>query len=307
MKSVIKISCLAILAKQVYAINRLVQLSDDLTKYNKEQGVIQENGSVNLPTDANSDNSDQLPNINRMNLLGPGPGMPRPGPGMPSLRTLLEPGREDGTSLNFLNGYGCWCNFDNYKAGRGKPKDIYDQACKRLHDNYLCIEEEFASNGEECYPAEINYVSAMIYVYISDAIFAKIMDLPTKYNKKSRFEDYCRNKNKGNQCAIEACLAEAHFLYDISPYYGYPPGYPNAPSTILSHTMNPGFNVQLDCPVDIHMGRNNNNFNTQCCGSTPNRIRYHTSNKECCSYSEDIFNPLLSCCSTDGVKKLGQC
>lgn len=224
---------------------------------------------------------------------------------MPTLRSLLEPGRETGTSLNYLNGYGCWCNFDNYKAGRGQPKDALDSSCKRLHDNYLCISEQFKLAGEVCEPHQVDYVSSMIYVYIADAIFQKIVGrMEEAETKKARFEQYCRDKNPGETCATEACLAEAHFLYDVSPLYGYPAdSEPGAPMSAFSHSeSNPQFDFASECNTG-NMG----NIDIQCCGVTPDRHRYDSNknSKACCDVNGAVYNPLMYCCNSGGVFRVG--
>jgi len=234
-------------------------------------------------------------------------------------RSLLEPGREEGTSLNFLNGYGCWCNFDNYKHGAGIPLDDYDRSCKKLHDNYRCIEEEFADQGETCLPAEINYISAMLYVYIVDAIYANELGMDSYVVKarKQRFEDYCAEKNPTNRCAVEACLAEAHFLYEISPQYNRPADstfmtyagdYGYAPKSRYNHDQNSAFIHSNECRgrnprIEVHA-------EPQCCGVTPNRVRYHSAQKLCCENSGEVYNLLTQeCCinSSGGVEKIGEC
>jgi len=226
------------------------------------------------------------------------------------LRTLLEPGREVGTSMNKLNGYGCWCNFDDYKEGYGIPVDAIDSSCKRLHDNYKCIEEEFEALGEVCLPSEVEYISEMLFVYIGEAMTIREFERlgwatqAQVIAKKERFERYCREKNEGNRCMQEACLAEAHFLYEISPNYYAPLDMsPTGLQSQFHHEVG-GFDTTTGCR------RNNENqvqTDPQCCGATPNRIRYQNHRKECCESSGQIYNLMHQCCNDSGVFAIGNC
>lgn len=222
-------------------------------------------------------------------------------------RSLIEPGREEGTSLNYFNGYGCWCNFNNYKIARGQPKDYFDVACKRLHDNYLCIEQEFASRNEICQPESIIYTSNMLYVYITNAIYARDLNFPEHLviQKKLRYQQYCRDVNLGNDCATEACLAEAQFLYDITPGYNYPADFDmeGAPQSIFSHT-HPDWNYESEC-VSVNVNGNNLDNPPLCCGETPDRVRYNSNNKGCCNHV--VYSLNNSCCKNDSVYDFGTC
>lgn len=216
---------------------------------------------------------------------------------------LVEPVSETGTNVNFLNTYGCWCNFENYKLGRGQPRDVYDRACKRLHDNYLCIETDFSQNGNLCIAADQEYVTDYLSLYILQAVQTNMYssDLTKLENQISRFQNYCRDKNTGNPCAIETCIAESTFLYDIFPDLLFATGLENYDST-LSHVENSSFNYDTDCP--------NVSGSTEepvCCGATPDRVRYRASSKSCCEASGSVFNPMYFCCGVNGVDTIGNC
>lgn len=50
--------------------------------------------------------------------------------------------RNSGFTLQipFLNKYGCWCYRGNdYPAGKGSPRDQFDEVCKRHHMGMDCI------------------------------------------------------------------------------------------------------------------------------------------------------------------------
>jgi len=226
------------------------------------------------------------------------------------LRTLLEPGREEGTTMNKLNGYGCWCNFDDYKEGFGSPVDDIDTSCKRLHDNYKCIEEEFAAEGQECFPSQIEYISEMLFVYIGEAMQSREnlskgwVTEAEVIAKKIRFEEYCMEKNEGNRCMQEACLAEAHFLYEISPMYYVPMDMnPDGLQSQYHHSLG-GFDTQSQCRTKSPGGIVTE---PQCCGRTPNRIRYRNGRKNCCESSGQIYNMMHQCCNDSGVFAIGHC
>lgn len=223
----------------------------------------------------------------------------------PSERTLLEPTREQGTNLNYLNGYGCWCNFDNYKLGHGLPVDSYDHACRRLHDNYLCIEEDYSTRDLKCIPQFIEYETEFLFTYVLDAVSVAMIPhqrhkLPEKI---SRFEAYCRQKNNGNMCAIEACISESHFLLEIYPDLIKMDF--NGPDS-FNHKVNQNFNFELDCN---YRSGGDNFTRPQCCGQTPDRVRYHPDSKACCPNSKggNVFDPILECCAGGKVEKIGQC
>ena len=43
-------------------------------------------------------------------------------------------------TMNLINNYGCYCHFDFNIKKSGKPVDEFDQVCKKLMDNYECME-----------------------------------------------------------------------------------------------------------------------------------------------------------------------
>ena len=113
---------------------------------------------------------------------------------IPDVSLGAPPGSEPSLSgaLDFNTGYGCWCNFIDYTYGQGKAVDHMDRSCKRLHDNYKCIEEEFKMKFDDvCKPSEIDYDPGMIYTYLSEAIYAKVIygeNSEEARIKKGRFE-----------------------------------------------------------------------------------------------------------------------
>merc|ERR1712048_1229974 len=63
--------------------------------------------------------------------------------------------------VQIINGYGCWCNFDNQKNGKGVPVDEYDTICKTLFDNYHCIEMDQEAENDVCDLENQEYTSAL--------------------------------------------------------------------------------------------------------------------------------------------------
>lgn len=130
--------------------------------------------------------------------------------------------------LEYINGYGCWCNFEKIELGitvGGEPQDYLDRQCYKLFQNYYC---GGANNDEDsCHLEDTIYKDDLTAEYLTSSIIYKIMSeiIPGKLKDSKRYFDTakrrCRTKNRSNSCAVKACLIESKFLYDIAPgvYY----------------------------------------------------------------------------------------
>lgn len=224
---------------------------------------------------------------------------------VPGLRNLQEPAQTAMTNLNRMKNYGCWCNFDNHRNGKGQPLDHLDSACKRLHDNYVCITETFADQGEICQPESVQYFSDDVEHWIQRAVTTRLLgNTILLQDMLNDLWTYCQDKNVNNQCAIEACMAESYFLYEVYPdlHTIWFPSEGNVFDISLSHNENPNFDFEASCDTSVPGDRQ-----PECCGATPYRQRFNSLNKACCENNGEIYNPNVFCCGTDGVNAIGGC
>lgn len=114
----------------------------------------------------------------------------------------------------YIKAYGCWCNFENFRAGRREPVDFIDEQCKALHDNYECINR--ANVGTGCSAEQDVYNDNAITSFISLAAFQDARGDSVKAAQYvDQFLTRCENLNAGNNCLIDACKAESYFIYKI--------------------------------------------------------------------------------------------
>merc|ERR1739847_158184 len=69
--------------------------------------------------------------------------------------------------LSDLNGYGCWCYFEENPNGstertgigygKSNPVNAYDSACKKLAGGYECVVADQAAAGQSCEPWVVPY------------------------------------------------------------------------------------------------------------------------------------------------------
>ena len=53
--------------------------------------------------------------------------------------------------IPFLTKYGCWCyRGSDYPAGKGSPRDSFDEACKRHHMGFDCIIDDAPNEDSNC-------------------------------------------------------------------------------------------------------------------------------------------------------------
>ena len=106
-------------------------------------------------------------------------------------------------NLQDLNGYGCWCYFDdnNSHKGKGLAQDsTFDLACRNLRHGYECAQLDTGISFD-CKPWNVTYNSAL-------------------FCEKDILESCCETFNKNsdgsrNDCAYYACLTENHFVKEV--------------------------------------------------------------------------------------------
>ena len=256
--------------------------------------------------------------------------------------TRKGPGRVQKNYLERLNGYGCWCDFDDYKSGRGRVLDEYDTACKKLHHNFLCIEEEFenrnldaegdenveeseSNSGSElqCDPKTQTYKYKNIPTLLSVAIAYKMENrykeaqfaLYRALNHCKQINGYHGSDNEENiilenKCAAEICMAEVNFIYEINPGYMQVEDQSSiAVSSSLMHKNNDQFienNNEMCGPFKKNPSPHKAEIT--CCGVTPFRLRYDSKRPvKCCEYASKLYNPVQECCAGNQIFPISQC
>merc|ERR1712048_1855 len=178
---------------------------------------------------------------------------------------------------NYFLPYGCYCNFDNNlfnkpHKGRGKPLDLWDEACKKLVDGYECAVQEF---GPTCTPWNIDYG------------FAGTGTIP------SVVEMICEalTRNMGG-CARAACIVETTFANTIAELTirGSQIGTTNISYINENYLHDANINyAALLCqgqPGEIHSDKS-------CCGADyPNKQPYKVEFRECCN---GVITPFGTC------------
>merc|ERR1712226_550417 len=183
-----------------------------------------------------------------------------------------------GPSLTVINGYGCWCYFDDdsYGKGKGKPVAEVDAYCKTLMEGYECarLDSEEENADEPCIPWEVDYATG------------------AQGNLDAIVSD-CALRNVDDNCAIRACIVEGWFVNNIfQAFFG---GF--AIDTSLQHDN--GFSVKDQCPTNQGM-----KSEKSCCGVYPYRHSYKTygGGRACCG--SKTYDVSISTCCADGKPRL---
>ena len=193
-----------------------------------------------------------------------------------------------------MNGYGCWCYFDQDGHGKGKsnPQDDLDAFCKSLHEAYDCMildhdsenkkskhkRHENDDKDEECYPWATKYSPAML-------------------GETDTIIDSCYKKNfKKGSCAVRACTVESQFVSSVFKYLIQGGKIQKS----LKHS-DKNFSVTETCSV-VPKGASEK----ECCGAYPFRRPFKTygGERQCCG--SRTFDPsVLRCC--EGNRLRSQC
>lgn len=156
-------------------------------------------GSDNLGPNINKVATEVAKKLKRNIKLPPGP------------RAITEL-TSAGYPYEYIKNYGCWCSFDNYRAGKKDPVNFIDTQCKLLHDNYECINR--ANPG--CQSELDTYKDTLIRSFVIQAAFLeRIGDDVQVAVKVDQFITRCGELNAGNDCLADACKAESFFIYKV--------------------------------------------------------------------------------------------
>lgn len=185
--------------------------------------------------------------------------------------------------LDDINGYGCWCYFDNPKDGRGAPIDPVDERCKALSQGYACAIHDYkeATGKNDCVPWEVKYNLGTLLVDLS----------------KNKLVAACQRENH-DLCAQYACMVEGAFVEAIFNYWFKEGGTFEHDNRHIN-----GFDPNANCPINI----DNNMVQRECCGELPHRFPYKPiATRACCgSHTYDVV--LQECCEHNVLMPAGTC
>jgi len=114
----------------------------------------------------------------------------------------FDPSLVNQLNLDQIDGYGCWCYF-NEDVGRGRshPIDEVDALCRLLSQGYECaMLDSEAETGVTCTPWTTEYESS------GSGIIQGTIDIV----------DDCLTKNPDDVCKQRSCMVESYFLLNIS-------------------------------------------------------------------------------------------
>lgn len=214
------------------------------------------------------------------------------------------------TSFGNVNGYGCWCFFDDKVGnGKGSPIDPIDDECRNLHRGYECA---IADHGETCVPWEVIYfppTGGTNFIQQLGSITAACVHTNTVL---TNFGD----------CAVTACIVETHFTNEYTTItQTYNPNFgdfshhkfqagTNPPNSVIIGA-NPNFDHDEKCkpPRKYDQDRSPR----KCCGSYPYRYPFKAysfkpaKEQDCCDGT--IFTKVDACCISNAVvsRSTGQC
>lgn len=188
--------------------------------------------------------------------------------------------------------YGCYCFSDaqyELDAGKGRPVDSIDAACKSFHQCYRCVNKDFVQEAgqENCDGSSRSYR----FKGVVDAVTA------TK-------QIVCLN-NRGS-CKRAICECDKALAEDLSDL--------EFKWDIMNHQRWGGFNKEQQCQ-GLGSARKARSIEgtgvQQCCGEYPNRYIYTSEGKDgsrrgCCSGKTFDLQGHLECCE-GSLMPVGQC
>lgn len=183
--------------------------------------------------------------------------------------------------LGAIDGYGCWCNFDeDHYKGKGTPVNSIDGHCKALVLGYECIIMDGEAENVTC-----DTPWAEAYVPHNVALTATTSVI-----------DQCAANNAGNNCHIRACIVEGTFteviFADFINSVVYDPNYKHGGAF---------FDPAVNCVLG---GGSGEASEKDCCGDYPFRFPFKTFNDErqCCG--QKTYNIFNHCCADEGTSTL---
>lgn len=178
-----------------------------------------------------------------------------------------------------LQDYGCWCYFEEEK-GKGKPVDVFDQACKTLQDGYECIRIDAENNNLQCDIWSTEYNSST---------GAGGLDGMTM----QQLQKECDAANGENTCESWICRVEGWFIQNIVLAYFRDFQQPDA-----KFNRGNGFNPDAMCEIKPGPASEK-----ACCGEYPTRFPFKTQGglRGCCQ-SRTYNSDMHQCCKDGTVK-----
>merc|ERR1711879_171235 len=192
-------------------------------------------------------------------------------PGLRSIPSFIP-------SLPLLEGWGCWCQFDeNSLKGRGSPINEIDRARQVLVHGYKCnIMDSIDEGDNDCEPWSVPYNSS------------------TGMGGQSLL-DACAFRNE-NGCAERNCIVEGNFVISLFTLLG------NSHFVEAQYNHDNGFDTDAECGVPQPIENAGGSLTLECCGAYPVRFPYNTNNgnHNCCG--QKVFNVnVMTCCDDDLV------
>jgi hypothetical protein len=212
------------------------------------------------------------------------------------------------TSFANVNGYGCWCFFDDKVGnGHGQPLDPIDAECQNLHKGYECA---IADYGETCVPWSVTYfpVTGTPFIQQHGSISAACIHTNTVLTQFGI-------------CAATACIIESHFISEYTTItQTYNPNFAAFSHNIFAPGTNPpntqvigqsNFDHYAKCKT--YRKYEKDKSPRKCCGTYPFRYPFKafsyqpTKRQECCDGT--IFKFADACCIGNNVvsRSTGQC
>lgn len=190
-------------------------------------------------------------------------------------------------NLDEIDGYGCWCYF-NEDVGRGRshPIDEVDALCRLLAQGYECAMLDTENDtGAVCEPWTHTYDSGM------SIAAAETFDIVGD----------CETRNPGDLCAQRSCMVESYFLLNmVQLVFSTLSTGDSVVDNDLKHREPFEFSVDANCPI-----LKANPSEKGCCGEYPDRFAYRSNggNRGCCGSS--TFNTRkFKCCDPNGAQIL---
>lgn len=189
--------------------------------------------------------------------------------------------------------YGCYCFSDaqyELDAGKGRPVDAIDSACKSFHQCYRCVNKDFVQEAgqDNCDGTSRSYR------------FKGIVDPVTQQK-----QIVCLN-NEGT-CKRSICECDKALADDLSDL--------EFKWNIMHHQRWGGFNKEAECQGhgQARQARSIDGEGVQqCCGNYPNRFIYTSEGKDgamrgCCDGKTFDLEGHLECCEGRSLIPIGQC
>lgn len=181
------------------------------------------------------------------------------------------------TDLAVLQGYGCWCYFEE-ERGKGQPVDNYDSQCKVLQDGYECLRLDAEKEQIACDIWTTDYIAAVGFGGLSS------MSL-------ERLKEECDTSNGIDTCQSRLCRVEGWFVQNILLLMFQKFEIPNPSFQHQSGQFDP----TSECVV-----RPGIQSEKECCGEYPIRWPFKTQggDRKCCQGR--TFNAAINQCCLDG-------